>query len=166
MGEKQYCINDGLLNVAPVLLSFRWTFLQNSFTVFWNETFQLLHLPTTPILPLTAIKATESPVQYWLFHKALLWNCHFSMRVSLRLYVTDKDWDRPKRRREKDPRKDIKTDRVRCKEEMKGGGRERSQAGTVCSASEHGDTRPVLCKRWIPIYGLQLSLHKTSIIQR
>lgn len=45
-----------------------------------DEKFQLFQLAATPILPLTAIKTTnlaEMPVQYPLFHKALLWNCHF-----------------------------------------------------------------------------------------
>lgn len=80
-------------------------FLQNSYTTFWNETFQLLQLSATPILPLTAIKATnlsEAPVQYRLFHKALLWKCHYSERVCLSVC----NWQR--RRQTKKSLKDIK----------------------------------------------------------
>lgn len=81
------------------------------YNIFWNETFQLLQPATTPILPLTAIKATnltEAPVQYRLFHKALLWKCHHSEHVCLSVC----NWQRRRQTKKKQKPQ-------RHKEEMK-----------------------------------------------
>ena len=69
--------------------------------------------------------------------------------------------------RHKDGRRGIKRRWRRDRESSQK--EKRSQTETVCSASHRGDEKmemeSALRQRWIPIYGPQLSLHKTSIIQ-